>query len=290
MSSLRLSLAPIPWFWPRQQVLDFYRAARDWPVDIVYLGETVCGKRRELRTRDWIALAEELVSADREVVLSGLTLIEAEAELTTLVRLAEACGDRLGFEANDMSAVGTARQLGLRFVGGPNLNVYNLATLALLREDGMHRLVLGPDLGEARLAEWRADDSGLPEFEALVWGHPVLAHSARCFTARAYDLAKDECGLSCLGHPGGLPLATRDGARFLILNGIQVLGDTRLDLAPELHELSGSGISVLRLQPQAEGMAEVVLRFAAALESGVAPTRVGDSNGWWHGTAGMALR
>ena len=60
---MKLSLGPLQYFWPRERTLAFYREAAAWPVDIVYLGETVCSKRRELRTAEWIALAEELAAA-----------------------------------------------------------------------------------------------------------------------------------------------------------------------------------------------------------------------------------
>ena len=49
---MKLSLGPLQYFWPRERTLAFYREAIHWPVDIVYLGETVCSKRRELRTAD----------------------------------------------------------------------------------------------------------------------------------------------------------------------------------------------------------------------------------------------
>ena len=74
-SNVRLSLGPMPYFWPRAQTLAFYEAACEWPVEVVYLGETVCSKRRELRLRDWLSLAMLLQSVGKEVVLSSLTLI-----------------------------------------------------------------------------------------------------------------------------------------------------------------------------------------------------------------------
>ena len=89
LTSMQLSLAPIPYFWPRQQVLAFYREAASWPVDCIYLGETVCSKRRELRARDWLALADELAAEGKEVVLASLALIEAESELSALRSLVE---------------------------------------------------------------------------------------------------------------------------------------------------------------------------------------------------------
>ena len=281
---MRLTLGPLQYFWPRKQVLAFYRAAATWPVDVIYLGETVCSKRREMRTRDWIALAEELAGSGREIVLSTLALLEAESELSSLARLVDA---RFRIEANDMSAVQLLRERGLPFIGGPTLNVYNHATLRLLREDGLQRLVLGVEHGRALVEEFRASGEPLPELEIAAWGRLPLAYSARCFTARALDLAKDDCGFRCIEYPDGLPLASREGAPFLTINGIQVQTSGRCDLGPELDELREAGIGLLRLYPQAVGMADVVERFRTAIDRGIAPARAGEENGYWHGTAGM---
>lgn len=286
---MRLSLGPLQYFWPRERVLAFYRDAVGWPLDTIYLGETVCSKRRELRTRDWIALAEELAQSGREIVLSGLALLEAESELGALRRLVE--NGRFLIEANDLSAVQLCRERGLPFVGGPTLNLYNHRALALLMEDGLRRWVPGVEQGRELLSELRAAvEAGggrMPELEVIAWGRLPLAYSARCFTARAYDVGKDDCGFRCLEHPDGLPLATREGQPLLVINGIQVQGHAVCDLAPELPELRELGVDVLRLYPQSEGMAEVVRRFRAALESPTPPPRLGAGNGYWHGTAGM---
>lgn len=289
---MRLSLGPLQYFWPRERVFGFYRETAAWPLDTIYLGETVCSKRRELRTRDWIALAEELAQSGREIVLSGLALLEAESELGALRRLVE--NGRFLVEANDLSAVQLCRERGLPFVGGPTLNVYNHRALALLREDGLRRWVPGVEQGRALLSELRAaveaEGGRMPELEVIAWGRLPLAYSARCFTARAYDVGKDDCGFRCLEHPDGLPLATREGEPLLVINGIQVQGHAVCDLAPELPELRALGVDLLRLYPQAEGMAEVVRRFRAALDSPTLPSRLGAENGYWHARAGMAAR
>jgi collagenase-like PrtC family protease len=284
---MRLTLGPLQYFWPREQVLAFYREAADWPVDVIYLGETVCSKRRELRTADWIELARELAGGGREVVLSTLALLEAESELASLTRLVE--NGRFLVEANDVSAVQLLRERGLPFVGGPSLNVYNPTTLRLLREDGLQRLVLGVEQGREVIGEFRAGGEPLPEFEIAGWGRLPLSYSARCFTARALDLAKDDCGFRCIEHPDGLPLASREGAPFLTINGIQVQTAGHCDLGPELGELRDAGIDLLRIYPQARGTAEVVARFRDALDSGIPPQRMGEENGYWHGLAGMQL-
>ncbi len=285
---MRLTLGPLQYFWPRERVLAFYHAAANWPVDTLYLGETVCSKRRELRTRDWIALAEELADGSCEIVLSSPALLEAESELSALTRLVD--NGHFRVEANDMSAVQLLRERGLPFVGGPTLNVYNHAALRLLREDGLQRLVLGVEQGRALIEEFRASGEPLPELEITGWGRLPLAYSARCFTARAYDVAKDDCGFRCIEHPDGMPLSTRDGKAFLTVNGIQMQSAGLCDLGPELNELGAAGIDLLRLYPQAEGMAEVVTRFRHAIDSGIAPPRRGEGSGYWHGAAGIPLR
>lgn len=287
---MRLTLGPPQYFWPRQQTLDWYAQALEWPLDVVYLGESVCSKRRELRLPDWLALGEAFAARGVEVVLSSLALLEAESELSQLRRLV--ANGRFLVEANDVSAVQACRQAGVRFVGGPTLNVYNLQTLRMLRADGLVRLVLGVELGRDWLAEMRSagQQAGeeLPEIEAIAWGRLPLAYSARCFTARALGIGKDDCGFRCIEHPDGLRVTTREGEAFLRINGIQVQSDEVSDLAPRLAELRAAGVGLLRLYPQAQGMADVVARFRAALD-GVPPEALaGHGLGYWQVRAPMS--
>ncbi len=287
---MKLSLGPLQYFWPREQVLAFYRQAAQWPLDILYLGETVCSKRRELRTRDWLALAEELAESGKQIVLSSLALIEAESELGAVVRLAE--NGRFLLEANDLSAVQLCRERKLPFVAGPTLNVYNHVTLGLLIEDGLVRWVPGVEQGRTLLRDIRdgieQDGRAMPELEVLAWGRLPLAYSARCFTARALNLPKDVCGFRCIEYPDGMPLATREDQSFMIINGVQVQGSEIIDMAPERDELIASGVDILRLSPQVEDMHAVVDHFHRMLRSPVAPPRLGARNGYWHGEPGKA--
>ncbi|MGY1458728.1 U32 family peptidase [Luteimonas sp. A534] len=286
---MKLSLGPLQYFWPRERTLAFYREVAGWPVDVVYLGETVCSKRRELRTVDWLALAEELAAAGKEVVLSSLALIEAESELGVLQRQVDHGGFRL--EANDLSAVQLCRRAGLEFVGGPTLSVYNHQALAMLVEDGLRRWVPGVEQGRQLVAELRdamlADGHAMPQLEVIAWGRLPLALSARCFTARALDIAKDQCGFRCIDHPDGMPLATREGRPFLRINGIQVQGEETTDLGPELPALADLGVDLLRIYPQAEGTRDIVERFDAARDAAAPLPALGARNGYWHGEAGM---
>lgn len=285
---MKLSLGPLQYFWPRERTLAFYREAAGWPVDVVYLGETVCSKRRELGTRDWIGLAAELAGAGKDVVLSSLALVEAESELNAVNRMLD--DGRFLVEANDLTTVQLCRERGRPFVAGPSLNVYNHRALAMLAEDGLRRWVPGVEQGlqllEDLLAALDADGLARPELEVIAWGRLPLAYSARCFTARALDVAKDACGFRCIEHPDGLPLATREGEPFLRINGIQVLGEETTDLGPELPALRALGVDVLRLYPQAQDMASVVEHFDLARRSPLPPPRRGAVNGYWHGQPG----
>src|SRR5690606_29111761 len=105
------------------------------PLDIIYLGETVCSKRRAFSLDGWLGLARELREAgcQAELVLSGLTLIEAASELSSLRRLCH--NGELLVEANDIGAGQMLGEKSLPFVAGPALNIYNGHALAFFFND-----------------------------------------------------------------------------------------------------------------------------------------------------------
>ena len=176
---MKLSLGPLQYFWPRERTLAFYREAIHWPVDIIYLGETVCSKRRELRTADWLALAEELAASGKQIVLSTLALIEAESELSVLDRQISHGG--FWIEANDLSAVQLCREKGRPFVAGPTLNVYNQRALAMLMDDGLRRWVPGVEQGQVLIRELQeciAADRQALVGEAIRLGNDAAARAA----------------------------------------------------------------------------------------------------------------
>ena len=92
-----------------------------------------------------------------------------------------------------------------------------------------------------------ADGNAMPELEVIGWGRLPLSYSARCFTARALDVPKDQCGFRCIDYPDGMPLAAREGRPCLRINGISVQGEESTDLGPELPELRTLGVDILRL-------------------------------------------
>lgn len=292
---MKLSLGPILYYWPREQLLDFYTQAAHWPLDIIYLGETLCSKRRALDLDDWLNLAERLQDAGKQVVLSTLALLEAESELKTLRRIC--ANGRFLVEANDLGAVQLLAEQGVDFVSGVGVNIYNPRTLAILAERGLKRWVLPVELGRSSLAGIQRQRPAGVETEVLAFGRLPLAYSARCFTARSHNLPKDDCQFRCIDYPEGRVLSTKDQEPFLVLNGIQTLSARTTNLLPFLDELCQLDVDVLRLSPQPRHTETLVRRFAACLGGDDDPARaaqaltallpLGASDGYWRDTAGM---
>lgn len=291
---MKLSLGPIPYFWERARVFDFYERVASAPVDIVYLGETVCSKRRALRLADWLDIAARLTAAGKESVLSTLTLIEAESEASYLRTIVE--NGRYPVEANDMAAVNMMAGAA-PFVVGPHVNVYNARALDLMARLGARRWVMPMELDRETLAALQSARPAGLETEVFVFGRLPLSFSARCFTARAHNLPKDECGFRCADYPEGMPLHTREGQSFLNLNGIQVQSGETYNLVNEIGEMQASGVDILRLAPQPQGMFEIIDAFRHVMDGHLEPSVAADilaphqaagfCDGYWHGTPGM---
>ena len=287
---MKLSLGPVLFYWDRQHTLDFYADMAGMPLDVIYLGETVCSKRRDMGLDDWLGLARDLKQqSTAQLVLSGLALVEAASELSSLRRLCE--NGELLVEANDMGAVQYLSERGLPFVGGPALNLYNGHALAELVSSGMQRWVPPVEISGTMIRDARAQLSQLgvamPEIEIFAYGHLPLAYSARCFTARAENRPKDDCQFCCQNYPEGIPLLSQEGEALFTINGIQTLSASVSNLLADYPALVDSGAELLRLSPRASGMIEVVQAFDAVRNGGLPPLAVDGCNGYWHGQPGM---
>lgn len=292
---LKLALGPVLYYWPREDLIAFYRRVADWPVDIVYLGETLCAKRRALSVDEWLDVAKSLEAAGKEVVLSTLALLEAESELATLRRICD--NGRFVIEANDLAAVQLAGE-DTQFVAGPGINIYNPRTVSFLAHYGLMRWVLPVELSRDSLAAMRPELPARIETEVLAFGRMPLSMSARCFTARSRNLTKDDCATCCIDYPDGRVLSTRDGEPFIALNGVQTLSARSYNLLGELEDMRELGVNVVRISPQSTDMERIVSVYAAALAGEIESDRAqaeiedlavgGVCNGYWHGAPGIA--
>jgi len=291
---MKLAIGPLLYYWNREALLDFYGMVAASNADIVYLGEVVCSRRRGPRFEEWLALARELRAAGKEVVLSGQALIESEAELRALRRLA--ANGEFAVEANDASALALlADRTG--FVAGPHINVYNGETLDWVAGLGAKRWVPPLELGREALRALQQTRPRGMQTEVFAWGRLPLAFSARCFTARHYDLPRDDCRFRCLDHPDGLLLATREDEPFLNLNGTQTQSARVHDLSAAIDELREIGVDILRLSPQSSHMGEIISAFRALADATAdadetrrrldAARQTGACNGYWYDKPGM---
>ena len=296
---MKLALGPLLYYWPRQSVLDFYADIADSPVDSVYLGETVCSRRHELRLDDWLEVGEMLSAAGKEVVISTQGLIESESDLKVLRRIVrQSAEDRPGFRvaANDMGAVRLLGEAGATdWVAGPTLNIFNPATLQMMIDAGATRWAVAPEMSGEALAAVRAALAAPIETEVFAYGRLPLAHSARCFTARHFNLQKDTCEFRCLSVMDGITLRTREGEPFLVLNGVQTQSARVHNLLGDLPAVRQNA-ELLRISPQGADTGRVVELFRATLDDAQAPAAAlaasralmveAPCNGFWHGRAG----
>jgi collagenase-like PrtC family protease len=290
MREFTLSVGPLLYYWPRRTLVEFYARVAESPAGTVYLGEVVCSRRLQLRTDDWLALAADLVSVGKKVVLSTLALPESEADLRGVRKLVDQ--GELAIEANDLGAVRLARERKLPFVAGPHLNIYNGPALDWFVAQGALRWVPPLELGQSAITAILAEKTASVETELFAHGRLPLAFSARCFTARHYNLNKDNCEFRCLDHADGMPVATREGQGFLRLNGIQTQSAACHTLFNDLDSAKKLGAEWLRISPQAEHTTELVRAFAARLTGESSPDIAqwhpeGLVNGYWHGQAGI---
>jgi len=290
---MQYALGPVLWYWPTNTLEDFYQQAARSSADIIYLGEAVCSKRRATPYARWMDLAREMAASGKQVVLSTLALLQSPSELKELQRYVEN-GEFL-IEANDIGTVNMAAERHLPFVAGPTLNVYNADTLQLLVREGMTRWCMPVEMSRDWLLQLlqQCETRGIRqqfEVEVLGYGHLPLALSARCFTARSENRAKDDCETCCINYPTGRRVNSQEGQQVFVLNGIQTMSGYCYNLGNDLAGMRDQ-VDCVRLSPQDVTTLAEIDRFRAN-ENGKAPIMVAkgsDCNGYWRKLAGMTL-
>ncbi|WP_140627977.1 U32 family peptidase [Methylibium rhizosphaerae] len=262
---MALTIGPVLYYWPRETLLHFYAEVAESPADTVVLGEVVCSRRHDMQLADWLSLARDLAGARKEVVLATQALVESEADLRLLRRIAGQ-GDFI-VEAGDASALNLLSQVGAKYVLGPHINVYSRAALVEHAMAGAMRWVAPVELPLHGIGRMNAPRPVLPT-EVFGWGRLPLAFSARCFTARHHRLSKDQCGFRCRDDADGLLLSTTDEQPFLVINGIQTQSAALQCLVAEGDALRAAGVSRLRLSPSSARFAEVVQIFDQVMNHG----------------------
>lgn len=291
---MKYALGPVLWYWPTEQLTAFYQAAAESSAEIVYLGETVCSKRRATKFRDWLDIAHQLRESGKQVVLSTLALVQSASELGEIKRYVDN-GEFL-IEANDLGTVNLAAEQHLPFAAGYALNVYNAVTLRMLLKQGMTRWCMPAELSRDWLANMLQQSEALGirqqfEVEVVGYGHLPLALSARCFTARSEDRAKDDCETCCIHYPQGRRVLSQENQQVFVLNGIQTMSGYCYNLANDQKSMQGM-VDILRLFPQDIDTLPLIDRFRAN-QQGQAPLMMAqrnDSNGYWRNLAGLVLQ
>jgi collagenase-like PrtC family protease len=199
-------------------------------------------------------------------------------------------------EANDMGAVQCLAGK-VPFVAGPHLNIYNLPTLQWMAGLGATRWVIPLEMKRSDLAVIQQELPAGMQTEVFAYGRMPLAFSARCFTARHRNLPKDDCRFSCLDHPDGLMLKTREHEEFLVLNGTQTQSARVYNLVDAMDDMQGLGVDVARLSPQSQHMDEVIAVFDAVRTQKLATKEAlarlqplmpdQGCNGYWYGQPGL---
>lgn len=290
---MKYALGSILYYWPKTTLEHFYQQAKECEADIIYLGETVCSKRRETKPQDWLAIAKELAKSGKQVVLSTLALLQAPSELKEIAKLVDN-GEFL-IEAHDVGVVNMLHERHLPFIAGHGLNCYNAYALRLLHKQGMIRWCMPVELSRDWLVALLAQCETLGirnqfEVEVFAYGHLPLAYSARCFTARSENRSKDECETCCQQYPQGRKVLSQEKQTVFVLNGIQTQSGYCYNLGNDQASMAGL-VDIIRLSPESDAIFTTLQQFRQN-KQGEHPLITHyhhDCNGYWRKVAGLEL-
>jgi collagenase-like PrtC family protease len=286
---MKFSMGNIQFYWDKETTSDFYQRVADSSVEHVYLGESVCSKRREHRLENWLEIGRELTNKGKSVVLSSLALLEAKSELAALKKVC--LNGELKVEANDFGAVELLSEAKIPFIAGAALNIYNQHDLKVLLGRGMERWVIPVELSRDWLVNVIAgcEELGIREqieTEVYGYGYLPLAYSARCFTARSENRPKDQCALCCIKYPEGRKIDSQEGLELFRMNGIQTMSGSIQNLINDLPYMEGL-VDIVRISPHSMEAIDWVDKFRNAHVDKSRMSLEGFCNGYWHKIEGM---
>ncbi|EKQ1113092.1 U32 family peptidase [Morganella morganii] len=290
---MQFSLGSVLYYWPKATLEQFYQQAMQSSADIIYLGETVCSKRREMKPDDWINLAKTVAGSGKQVVISTLALLQAPSELKEIAKLVD--NGEFMIEAHDFGVINMLHERGLPFVAGHGLNCYNAPALKILQKQGMTRWCMPVELSRDWLVNLlkQCEELGIRdkfEVEVMSYGHLPLAYSARCFTARSENRAKDDCETCCINYPQGRKVLSQENQQVFVLNGIQTQSGYCYNLGNDLRSMHGL-VDIVRISPDAPDDLAVIDHFRQN-ETGAQPLDLAQAqncNGYWCKVAGLEL-
>ncbi|MEE9542217.1 MAG: U32 family peptidase [Thermodesulfobacteriota bacterium] len=288
---MELSLGPVLFDWKREDLLKFYDRVKDMEVSTVFLGEVVCSRRMGLTIEDLKNIAGTLAKNGKKVFLSTLAIVSNDHELDNIREL---CKLGYSIEANDVSAIAIAGELGAETSAGPHITCYNTGDIEFLKKKGIERITFPVEL-PAPSIQYNIENSNIRS-ELFAHGKLPLAFSWRCYTSRAFGLTADNCEFDCRKFPDGMEINSLDNEPLFTINGKSILSNSTCTLIEQIDELKAMGASALRVSPQSKDTDKVVKIFKERIDSKIDNetavsglkdiTGGGLTNGWFKGAAG----
>ena len=291
---MKLSLGSLLYCWERNRIYDFYEKVQQSSVDIVYVGESVCAKRQELKLENWLEIGKSLQNAGKEVVITSLALVDSPSKLKDVKNAVN--NGIFTIEANDMAAVNLCFEQGLPFTAGHALNLYNAESLNIMLRNGMKRWCLPVELSKQWGKEIQSQAEKMAiwnkfEKELLAYGYLPLSYSARCFTARSVGREKANCEVVCIEDIAGKAVISQDDERIFTMNGIQMQSGLCNNLINEIASMQDF-INIIRLSPLDDhNIFSIIEQYQQALTNPALSFPLSDQecDGYWLGNAGKTV-
>lgn len=266
--NMKISIGPAPFNWGKTRLIDFYcNEIAPIGVDSVYIGNTICHKRNVLHRDDYRIIIDKLKEKGAKVYYSTLALCTTAEEFDFVKDIYDLFD---GIEVNMIGFLNLLKESKFKIqdkdiILGPYLNIYNWRSAAYLTKFNPRKLVAPFELSLDSIAEI-AQKSHIP-VEITAWGNISTALSWRCYTARAVNRSRENCGMICYEYPEGMTLKSVENEELFKIDGLQVLSSKTHCLLEDIPLLKEAGISSIRIYPQMQNTTEIINAFSQSLEN-----------------------